>query len=63
MRRGLNMRWSLVGIFVVIYALVPVVWIMSLSFKAGDDINNKQFLPTKWTLENYKTVFQTDLFT
>ncbi|MEY2451870.1 MAG: trehalose/maltose transport system permease protein [Acidimicrobiaceae bacterium] len=51
------------AVLIVLYALVPVAWIMSLSFKAGDDINNKQFLPTKWTLDNYRTVFKTDLFT
>jgi len=40
-----------------------VVWILSLSFKEGDDINNKKFFPTHWSLENYRTVFKTDLFT
>jgi multiple sugar transport system permease protein len=55
---------TVVGAFlVVIYALFPVAWILSLSFKAGDDINNKKFLPTKWTLDNYRNVFKTDLFT
>src|SRR6266550_5347710 len=55
---------TVVGAFlVVIYALFPVAWILSLSFKAGDDINNKQFLPKKWTLDNYRNVFKTDLFT
>jgi multiple sugar transport system permease protein len=51
------------AVLIVLYALLPIVWIMSLSFKAGDDINNKQFLPKKWTLDNYRTVFKTDLFT
>src|SRR5256885_13301115 len=45
------------------YTLLPVAWILSLSFKQGDDINNHQFMPKVWTLENYRTVFQTDLFT
>jgi multiple sugar transport system permease protein len=36
---------------------------MSLSFKQGDDIDNKSFLPKKWTLDNYRQVFDTDLFT
>ncbi len=45
------------------YALVPVAWIVSLSFKAGDDITNKKFLPTDWYLENYRIVFSSDLFT
>jgi multiple sugar transport system permease protein len=50
-------------ILVIGWALFPVLWIMSLSFKAGDDINNQKFLPTKWTLDNYRTVFETPLFT
>ena len=48
---------------VVVYALGPVVWIVSLSLKGGDDINNKQFWPTEVSWENYRTVFDTALFT
>jgi trehalose/maltose transport system permease protein len=46
----------------VCYALLPVVWIVSLSFKRGDDIRSGRFWPTLWTLDNYRTVFGTDLF-
>jgi multiple sugar transport system permease protein len=53
----------LAAALVVGYALLPVLWIVSLSFKHGDDINNRQFWPTEWTLDNYQTVFRTDLFT
>ena len=55
--------WSIAGLVIVVYSLLPVAWIVSLSFKKGDDINNKQFLPTRWSLDNYRTVFDTDLFT
>jgi multiple sugar transport system permease protein len=48
---------------VVAWTLFPVVWILSLSFKAETDINNKKFLPSSWTLQNYRTVFKTPLFT
>ncbi len=48
---------------VVGYALLPVLWIVALSFKRGDDIASRRFWPTTWTLENYRTVFATDLFT
>ncbi|HUO70604.1 MAG TPA: carbohydrate ABC transporter permease [Solirubrobacteraceae bacterium] len=65
MRTGTRARIGMgVGaIAIVVWALAPVVWIVSLSFKQGDDIDNQQFWPTHWSLENYKTVFQTDLFT
>jgi multiple sugar transport system permease protein len=55
--------WALGGIVVIAYTLLPVVWIVSLSFKKGDDINNHSFLPHAWTFDNYRTVFKTDLFT
>ena len=51
------------AIAIVVWALAPVMWIVSLSFKQGDDIDNQQFWPTHWSVENYKTVFQTNLFT
>ena len=50
-------------LLVIAWALFPVAWIVSLSFKSGGDITNQKFLPTKWTLENYRTVFNTQLFT
>jgi multiple sugar transport system permease protein len=55
--------WTVAGLAIVVYSLLPVAWIISLSFKQGDDINNGQFLPTRWSLDNYRTVFDTSLFT
>jgi multiple sugar transport system permease protein len=56
--------WTVLGaVLIILWALAPVVWIFSLSFKAGDDINNKKFWPTKFSTENYETVFNTPLFT
>ncbi len=48
---------------VILWTLLPVAWILSLSFKAETDINNQRFLPSDWTLDNYRTVFDTPLFT
>jgi multiple sugar transport system permease protein len=50
-------------LLVVAWTLFPVIWIVSLSFKPETDINNQKFLPSSWTLENYRTVFKTSLFT
>jgi multiple sugar transport system permease protein len=58
-----KLGWGLAGLAIVVYTLLPVAWIVSLSFKQGDDINNKKFLPTHWSLDNYRTVFDTNLFT
>lgn len=58
-----TLGWTVAVLAIVVYSLLPVAWITSLSFKQGDDINNQQFLPTHWSLDNYRTVFDTDLFT
>jgi multiple sugar transport system permease protein len=62
-RRGRGIGWILGSIAIVAYALLPVVWIVSLSFKRGDDVNNRQFWPRVWTVDNYRVVFETPLFT
>jgi multiple sugar transport system permease protein len=54
---------ALAALAIVTYALLPVVWMLALSFKHGDDINNQRFWPDVWTLDNYRTVFQTQIFT
>jgi multiple sugar transport system permease protein len=61
--RSSQVMWIVGGVIIILYAIIPVSWIVSLSFKEGDDITNKQFLPTVWSWENYKTVFASDLFT
>ena len=61
-RKG-QMFWIIGAIVIMFYALVPVAWILSLSLKAGDDINNQRFWPTDFSLENYQIVFSSDLFT
>ncbi len=48
---------------VILWTLFPVLWIISLSFKPEATINNQKFLPDTWTLDNYRTVFDTPLFT
>jgi len=54
--------WAVAGLAIVLYTMLPVAWIMSLSFKRGDDINNKRFLPSEWTFDNYRAVLEEDLF-
>src|SRR3954469_12078635 len=54
--------WIIGILVVVLYALIPVVWIASLSFKSTAKIGDKSFLPTSWTFDNYKTLFETDEF-
>jgi len=55
--------WSIAGLLIIGYTLFPVLWIVSLSFKKGEDVQNQAFFPTEWSWENYKTVFDSGLFT
>ena len=50
-------------VLIVIWTLVPLLWLVSLSLKGGDHITDGRFWPQTATLQNYRTVFSTDLFT
>jgi multiple sugar transport system permease protein len=55
--------WTLAVIAVLVYALVPVLWIISLSLKTPESIGDGSFVPSHWTLKNYDAVFSTGFFT
>ena len=57
-----KLRWGVLDAIVVIFALIPVLWIASLSFKTTATLTDGNFVPREWTWENYKTIFQTDQF-
>ena len=52
--------WIIAGIGIILYALFPIAWIVSLSFKSSSDIANGQFLPTVATWENYALILTGD---
>ncbi|MFC5380219.1 carbohydrate ABC transporter permease [Aquipuribacter nitratireducens] len=52
--------WYVAALVVVLYALFPVAWIVSLSLKPTADLTNRQFLPTTPTLENYEQILLGD---
>jgi multiple sugar transport system permease protein len=58
--------WWIVGsIVIMVYTLVPVVWIVSLSFKPPAAVGDQRFFSPfdQWTWANYDTVFSDSLFT
>jgi multiple sugar transport system permease protein len=55
--------WGIGDAIVITVALVPVLWLASLSFKDPATIADGSFLPRRWTLENYRGIFDTSLFT
>jgi multiple sugar transport system permease protein len=50
--------WAVADIVILIYALVPVLWIVSLSFKPLNSINDGRFIPAGFTWSNYRQIFQ-----
>jgi multiple sugar transport system permease protein len=57
--RNQRILWVIGTVVVLIYALTPVAWIVSLSFKDPTTIGDQKFLPTsKFTWDNYSAVFQ-----
>jgi len=59
---GERLWWTLGSVAVVIYALVPVAWIVSLSLKPAAQLNDNRFLPQSISLENYRAIFQDPQF-
>jgi multiple sugar transport system permease protein len=57
-----RVRWTIVDIVIVAYALIPVLWTLSLSFKTPETQTDKSFIPTEWTFQNYRDIFTTNEF-
>ncbi len=49
--------WTVVNIAVLIYALLPVLWILSLSLKPTSTVKDGNLIPTSITLDNYRAIF------
>jgi multiple sugar transport system permease protein len=60
--RSAKWRWGVVDLVVVAYALIPVLWILSLSLKTTATLTDGRFIPREWTLDNYRTIFDTNQF-
>jgi multiple sugar transport system permease protein len=54
--------WSIANIVAILIALIPVVWILSLSFKTPGSITDPTFFPTQWTWSNYSGILTTSTF-
>src|SRR6266480_2303083 len=55
--------WGTANVLVIVVALIPLLWIVSLSFKDPATITSATFWPKRWTLENYRGIFRTSEFT
>jgi multiple sugar transport system permease protein len=55
--------WTVVNVLVVLYALFPVLWILSLSLKPTSMVKDGNLIPSQVTFDNYKAIFDGNIFT
>ncbi len=55
--------WGAANLVVIVAAAIPVLWLVSLSLKDPSTLADGNFIPKKWTLDNYSGIFSTSLFT
>jgi len=63
--RKVSNWWTFWGVLILVWALFPLLWMVSLSFKdpATFRSSTPTFFPKTWVWDNYKTVFTDSLFT
>ncbi len=49
--------WTVALGAILFYALIPVFWLLSLSFKTPATVSDKKFIPQDTTFDNYTTLF------
>src|SRR6476620_11346647 len=54
--------WAVINVLVVMYALFPVLWILSLSLKPTSTVKDGKLIPTAVTFDNYTAIFSGDIF-
>jgi multiple sugar transport system permease protein len=59
---GRRASWAVLDVIVVVYALFPVLWILSLSLKPTATVKDGKLIPSSVTFDNYRNIFRGDLF-
>ncbi len=54
--------WAVIDALVVSYALLPVLWILSLSLKPTPQVKDGKLIPSSVTFDNYRGIFRGDIF-
>jgi trehalose/maltose transport system permease protein len=55
--------WGSANTVTMLLVLIPVLWVVSLSFKDPSTITDATFWPVKWTWANYSGIFTSSEFT
>jgi multiple sugar transport system permease protein len=50
--------WSIAILAVLVVALIPIVWLISLSLKPPEAVADQRFLPADISFDNYKSLFE-----
>jgi multiple sugar transport system permease protein len=59
---GQDLFWKFGTIVIIIYALFPVLWILSLSLKPNENLTDRTLIPRAVSFENYTTLFESGEF-
>jgi multiple sugar transport system permease protein len=51
-------RWSVAIVIVLVLALIPVLWLLSISLKPAADVSDGRIIPSTFSFENYKSLFE-----
>jgi multiple sugar transport system permease protein len=54
--------WGTANLVVIGLALIPVLWLVSLSFKSPAAVLDPSFVPSQWTWGNYSQILSTSQF-
>jgi len=54
--------WGFANLVVIVLALIPVLWLVSLSFKTPAAVLDPSFIPAQWTWGNYSEILKTSQF-
>ncbi len=54
--------WGVANFVVIALALIPVLWLVSLSFKTPTAVLDPSFVPASWTWGNYTSILQNSQF-
>jgi multiple sugar transport system permease protein len=50
--------WSIAIALVLVFALVPVLWLISVSLKPPEAVTDGRFIPSEISFDNYKSLFE-----
>jgi multiple sugar transport system permease protein len=50
--------WAIGELLIIAFALIPVLWILSLSLKTPETVADQSFIPQDWSLDSYETLFE-----